>query len=210
MTEYRISELAAASRVTERNIRAYRERGLLDPPRRRGRDAFYDDHHLAQLQTINHLLAKGFTSAQIAAFLDGIRRGDTLTDVLGVQPAWVEQRVTVDALSTAAQRLVRHGLARVANGRVAITDPDIAGAVGAADDEEHSLRVIADVLDATRHLIDDVAAHTGAALRAGAHFRPEAGPAGDLVTRVVAGRLRAALADHLVATEVRPMEAGAS
>ena len=52
-----------------------------------------------------------------------------LTDVLGVRPAWAEQPVTVDALSTAAQRLVRHGLAQVVNGRVAITDPAVAKAV---------------------------------------------------------------------------------
>lgn len=210
MTEYRISELAGVSGVTERNIRAYRERGLLDPPRRRGRDAFYNDHHRAQLQTINHLLAKGFTSAHIAAFLDGIRRGDTLTEVLGVNPALAQQPVAVDALSTAAQRLVRHGLARVANGRVAITDPAVANAVGAAEDQEHRLRVIADVLDATRHLIDDIAAQTAAALRGSAHLRPGTGHAGDLATRVVAGRLRAALEEHLAPAEVTPMEAGAS
>jgi DNA-binding transcriptional MerR regulator len=208
MTEYRISELAGVSGVTERNIRAYRERGLLDPPRRHGRDAFYDDHHLAQLETINQLLAKGFTSAHIAAFLNGIRRGDALTDVLGVRPAWAEQPVAIDALSTAAQRLVRHGLARVANGRVVITDPAVAGTVGAADDPEYYLRVLADVLDSTRHLVDDLAAQTAAALRAGAPFRPGARRAEDLAKQVVAGRLRAALEEHLATPEARPMEAG--
>ena len=86
MTEYRISELAGVSGVSERNIRAYRERGLLDPPCRRGRNAFYDDRHLAQLETINQLLAKGFSSAHISAFLDGIRRGEALSEVLGVRP----------------------------------------------------------------------------------------------------------------------------
>ena len=206
MTEYRISELARVSGVTERNIRAYRERGLLDPPCRRGRDAFYDDHHVAQLETVNQLLAQGFTSAHIAAFLDGIRRGDTLTDVLGVHPAWAE--VTIDALSTAAQRLVRHGLARVANGRVAITDPAVATAVGAADDPEYYLRLVAEVLDSTRHLIDDLAAQTAAALKAGAHFRPGSGQAGDLAKQVVGGRLRAALEHHLATAELQPLEAG--
>ena len=210
MTEYRIGELAGVSGVTERNIRAYRERGLLDPPRRSGRDAFYDDHHLAQLETIDQLLARGFTSAHISAFLDGIRRGDALTDVLGVQPAWAEKPVAVDALSTAAQRLVRHGLARVADGRVAITDPAVAKAVGGAEDPEHHLRLVAEVLDATRHLIDDLAAQTAVALRAGAHLPPSGAPAEDLATRVGAGRLRAALSEHLATPEVGPMEADAS
>ena len=84
---------------------------------------------------------------------------------------WADQPVAVDALSTAAQRPVRHGLAGVANGRVAITDPAVAKAVGAADDPEYHLRVVAEVLDATRHPIDGLAAQRAAALQAGVHFR---------------------------------------
>ncbi len=208
MTEYRISELARVSGVTERNIRAYRERGLLDPPRRRGRDAFYDDRHLAQLETINQLLARGFTSAHIATFLDAIRRGDTLTDVLGVQPGLVEHSVTIDALSTTAQRLVRHGLARVVNGKVVITDPAVAKAVGSADDPEYYLRLVTEVLDSTSRLIDSLAAQAAAALQAGAHFRPGAREAEDLAKHVVGGRLRAALEQRLAMPELRPLEAG--
>src|SRR5690349_10951820 len=37
LAEYRLDDLARISGVTARNIRAYRERGLLDPPRRVGR-----------------------------------------------------------------------------------------------------------------------------------------------------------------------------
>jgi DNA-binding transcriptional MerR regulator len=210
MTEYRIAELAEVSGVTVRNIRAYRERGLLDPPCRRGRDAFYDDRHLAQLETINQLLAKGYTSAHIAAFFAGIRRGDELTDVLGVRQAWTEQSVPVDGLSNAAQRLVRHGLARVVNGRVAVTDPAIAEAVSAADEPEYYLRVVAEVLDSTRHLIDDLAAQTTAALQTGSRFRGDVRRVEDLAKRVVTGRLRAALETRVAAPETPPMEAGAS
>lgn len=208
MTEYRIAELAGVSGVTERNIRAYRERGLLDPPCRRGRDAFYDDRHLAQLETINQLLAKGFTSAHIADFFEGLRRGDDLTDVLGVQPSWAEPPVVVDALGTAAHRLVRHGLARVVNGRVAVTEPTLARAVRAADDPEFYLRVVAEVLDSTHHLIDGLAERTVAAVKAGSQFRPGLRRAEDLAKRVVAGRLRAALEEHLGAPQATPMEAG--
>lgn len=39
MTEYRIDELAHAAGTTSRNVRAYRERGLLPPPRKRGGSA---------------------------------------------------------------------------------------------------------------------------------------------------------------------------
>src|ERR1700710_1767814 len=87
MAEYRLDELALISGVSARNIRAYRERGLLDAPRRVGRAAFYDEHHLAQLRAVQDLLRKGFTSAHIAEFLDGTRRGHDLADILGLQHA---------------------------------------------------------------------------------------------------------------------------
>ncbi len=96
MTDYRIGDLAQASGVTARNIRAYRERGLLDAPRRQGRVAWYDEHHLTQLTIINQLLAKGFNSAHIAGFFDGIRGGHNLADVLGLHHgmigAWQSSR----------------------------------------------------------------------------------------------------------------------
>ncbi|TQK28207.1 MerR-like DNA binding protein [Arthrobacter sp. SLBN-53] len=85
--EYRLHDLARASGVSARNIRAYRERGLLDPPRRVGRAAFYDAVHLMQLQTIDRLLARGFTSAHIAEFFETVRAGRDVGDVLGLDVA---------------------------------------------------------------------------------------------------------------------------
>src|ERR1700759_1542885 len=75
------------SGVSARNIRAYRERGLLDPPRRVGRSAYYDDYHLSQLKTINQLLRRGFNSAHIAEFFTSMRQGADLADILGIQQA---------------------------------------------------------------------------------------------------------------------------
>src|SRR6201991_2641755 len=87
LAEYRLDELALTSGVRARNIRAYRERGLLDPPRRVGRSAFYDDYHLSQLRTINQLLRRGFNSAHIAEFFASMRRGADLADILGIHQA---------------------------------------------------------------------------------------------------------------------------
>ena len=84
MAEYRLSELAETSGISVRNIRAYRERGLLDAPRRDGRSAFYDDRHVAQLTAITRLLRRGFTSAHIAEFLTAIREGVDIADMLGL------------------------------------------------------------------------------------------------------------------------------
>ncbi|CAN5548423.1 hypothetical protein BH09ACT8_BH09ACT8_18000 [soil metagenome] len=85
MAEYRIDELAQASGVSSRNIRAYRERGLLEPPRRVGRTAIYDDGHVTQLRIINRLLARGFSSAHIADFFETVRKGRDLEDLLGLR-----------------------------------------------------------------------------------------------------------------------------
>ncbi|WP_235849501.1 MerR family transcriptional regulator [Mycolicibacterium doricum] len=54
MVEYRLNELSRISGASTRNIRAYRERGLLDPPRRQGRSAFYTAFHLARVQLRAH------------------------------------------------------------------------------------------------------------------------------------------------------------
>ncbi|MGK2869515.1 MAG: MerR family transcriptional regulator [Mycobacterium sp.] len=90
--EYRLDELARMSGVSARNIRAYRERGLLDPPRREGRSAFYDGYHLAQLQTVNELLRRGFTSAHIAEFFETVRAGGSVAELLGLGRAILRPR----------------------------------------------------------------------------------------------------------------------
>src|SRR6201987_6473919 len=87
LAEYRLDDLARISGVSARNIRAYRERGLLDPPRRVGRSAYYDDFHLSQLKTINQLLRRGFNSAHIAELFTSMRQGADLADILGIQRA---------------------------------------------------------------------------------------------------------------------------
>jgi DNA-binding transcriptional MerR regulator len=87
VTDYRVEELARASGVSARNIRAYRERGLLDPPRRSGRVAIYGDHHVAQLHAISSLLRRGFSTVHIAEFIEGIRKGHDIGEILGVDAA---------------------------------------------------------------------------------------------------------------------------
>lgn len=82
MTEYRLHELAKASGVSERNIRNYRERGLIDPPRRAGRAGYYDAHHLSQLNTVTRLLRKGFRFAQIEELFEYMRSSADLAEML--------------------------------------------------------------------------------------------------------------------------------
>lgn len=73
--EYRASELAELAGITTRTLRFYRERKLLPPPRREGRIAWYDEHHLARLRTISGLLARGHTLGGIVDLLGAFETG---------------------------------------------------------------------------------------------------------------------------------------
>lgn len=174
LAEYRVDDLARISGVSARNIRAYRERGLLDPPRRQGRSAFYDDYHLSQLKTINQLLRKGFNSAHIAEFFDRMREGHDLAAILGVQQAILRTRaepprvapvaLDLDPDSDEAQRLVSHGLAERAGNSIALVDPGMAEIVNRSTDQLSRVQMILRVVESTAGTIDDLAVTLVAAL----------------------------------------------
>ncbi|SCE02197.1 DNA-binding transcriptional regulator, MerR family [Streptomyces sp. AmelKG-A3] len=82
--EYRMEELAERAGITVRTLRFYRERGLIQPPRREGRIAWYDDHHLARLRTITGLLERGHTLNGIADLAATFDSGRDVAEVLGL------------------------------------------------------------------------------------------------------------------------------
>lgn len=82
--EYRMEELAKEAGITVRTLRFYRERGLIPPPRREGRIAWYDDHHLARLRTITGLLERGHTLNGIADLAATFESGRDVAEVLGL------------------------------------------------------------------------------------------------------------------------------
>lgn len=82
--EYRMEELAEAAGITARTVRFYRERGLIPPPRREGRIAWYSDHHLARLRTIAGLLERGHTLNGIADLATAFDSGKDMSEVLGL------------------------------------------------------------------------------------------------------------------------------
>jgi DNA-binding transcriptional MerR regulator len=164
LPEYRLEELSALSGVSIRNIRAYRERGLLEPPRRQGRSAYYGDRHLSQLRTINELLRKGFTSAHIAEFLSSTRQGRDLADILGLQRAifgpprqGAAVAVDIDADGDEGKRLLQDGLAKIVDGRLTLVDPTIAEIVGGATDQLRYVQTILRVADGITGLLDELA-----------------------------------------------------
>lgn len=220
MAEYRLDELARISGVSARNIRAYRERGLLDPPRREGRSAYYDDYHLAQLETIKQLLRKGFNSAHIAEFFATMREGLDLADILGIHravlgplrdrasgaAAWA---LHIDPAGDEARKLRDAGLAELVDGKLVLVDRAIGEIVRRAPDQLAYVRAILRIFDATRRTIDELAAEIVDALgeilslRFGPNYVPKAEEMAevsqivqdhrDLASKVVADRLDDAL-----------------
>ena len=85
--ELRVDELAQRAGTTVRNVRAYQDRGLLPPPRREGRVAWYTGAHLARLRLIGGLLERGYTLASIGDLLSAWESGRDIADVLGLEEA---------------------------------------------------------------------------------------------------------------------------
>ncbi|MEU2021930.1 MerR family transcriptional regulator [Streptomyces sp. NPDC016469] len=79
-----MEELAREAGIPVRTVRFYRERGLISPPRREGRIAWYDDHHLARLRTITGLLERGHTLTGIADLARTFESGRDVAEVLGL------------------------------------------------------------------------------------------------------------------------------
>lgn len=177
VVEYRLDELSRVSGVSTRNIRAYRERSLLDPPRRQGRSAFYNDFHLAQLDTINQLLRRGFSSAHIAEFFASMRAGADLADILGLQRSLFTAEdghddtpsagrdLAIDPSSEEVGQLVAYGLAEVVDGRVVFLDPSITEIVGRAADPMLYIRTIVRIVASTRRDVDTLAGTVADALQ---------------------------------------------
>src|SRR3954469_24648416 len=65
-----IDELAQRVGMTARNVRAYQSRGLIPPPRLKGRTGYYDEEHVARLELIRDLQAEGFNLESIKRILE--------------------------------------------------------------------------------------------------------------------------------------------
>ncbi|MFF4236318.1 MerR family transcriptional regulator [Actinomadura geliboluensis] len=70
--ELTVDELASRAGVTVRTVRFYAGRGLLPPPRLRGRTGLYGPDHLARLELVRELQSLGLTLASIEKHLKKI------------------------------------------------------------------------------------------------------------------------------------------
>ena len=122
-----VDDLAAATGVSVRNIRYYASLGLLPPPERRGRVAYYGAEHRARLDLIRALQDHGFTLQAIERYLSRLADGVTVEDLAmqramiaswtNAEPADVYRRIgrelrrlglPRDALAAAQEITARH------------------------------------------------------------------------------------------------------
>ncbi|WP_338887120.1 MerR family transcriptional regulator [Rhodococcus sovatensis] len=174
--EYRIDDLAHAAGTTTRNVRAYRERGLLPPPEKRGRIGIYDDVHLARLRLIDLLLQRGFTTSHISDFITGWENGKDLAEVLGLQNAvtqqWSNDEVVEiplgmvneflgdsDQLTGSDQltRLQALGLARVDGDTCIFTDPKLLSGFSSLAEYGFTIGQLIDVHERIHAAVDGIA-----------------------------------------------------
>jgi DNA-binding transcriptional MerR regulator len=98
VAEYGVDDLARRTATTVYNIRLYIRRGLLPPPRRDGRTAWYSDDHLHRLRLINRLLDRGYDCPTIADLLAAWSADHDLAEVLGLDEVvslpWTDEAPT--------------------------------------------------------------------------------------------------------------------
>jgi DNA-binding transcriptional MerR regulator len=169
--EYRIDDLARLAGTTTRNIRVYRDRGLLHPPLRVGRIALFNDTHLTRLRLISSMLERGYNISHVREMLTAWEQGKDLGDVLGLENAiagtWAAEKPTTMAIAQARgliaddqafDRLVGAGLIRIDdNGQDAtIVRPKLIEAFNDVRGYGFSIDKLIDVHEQVLPLVDQI------------------------------------------------------
>lgn len=125
--EYTIDELAGRTGMTVRTVRFYATEGLLPPPARRGRVAYYGAPHRMRLELIRTLQQHGYTLAAIDRVLRRIP--------LDAAPAEyaVQSAVLAPWLPEQSERYDRAGLERLVGRRISDDEIGYLEQVGALE-----------------------------------------------------------------------------
>ncbi|WP_426573649.1 MerR family transcriptional regulator [Aquihabitans sp. McL0605] len=126
-----IDELAAQVDMTVRNIRAHQARGLLPPPRIRGRVGYYGPAHRRRLEQIRAMQDEGLNLAAIAKVVnDGQLTAITTELFAGADPAWFAPEELLTRLGIGdgdvnADRAIELGLIEIDGDRVRMDMPGL-------------------------------------------------------------------------------------
>lgn len=103
-----IDQLAQASGMTVRNIRAHQSRGLLPPPELQGRTGLYTEDHLARVRMIIELQTEGLNLGAIRTMLERTppgAAGDAMQLRQTLLRPWDEEQPVVATRAELALRL---------------------------------------------------------------------------------------------------------
>jgi DNA-binding transcriptional MerR regulator len=90
---YTVDELAAASGLPSRTIRFYQSQGVLPPPARRGRVAFYDARHIERLRLVGELQERGLSLRAVSHLVrQDSQEARLLSSCLGLERPWSDER----------------------------------------------------------------------------------------------------------------------
>ncbi|WFB11607.1 MerR family transcriptional regulator [Streptomyces sp. LX-29] len=187
-----MDELAEAAGITVRTLRFYRERKLIPPPRREGRIAWYNEHHLARLRTIGALLERGHTLGGIAELLTAFESGRDVAELLGLAGA----AITVPWSEEQAVRLTPEDLADRFAGEV--TPENLAAALDVgylAVDGDEIVHVSRRLLDASTALVGS-GIPLAAVLAAGRELRVHVDAIAETFTRLITTHVLADVIAH--------------
>lgn len=105
-----IDQLATRSGISVRTIRFYAGKGLLPPPKLRGRLGLYGADHLTRLDLISELTGLGFTLAAIEGFLAALPESIAVEDLVlqrALLAPWVPEKLECISRAELDQRAGR-------------------------------------------------------------------------------------------------------
>ncbi|MEU6079064.1 MerR family transcriptional regulator [Streptomyces sp. NPDC047108] len=196
--------MAEKAGITVRTLRFYRERKLLPEPRREGRIAWYNDHHLARLRTIAALLDRGHTLGGIAELIAAFEAGRDVGELLGLEgeagTRWSEETPV---------RLTPEELADYFAGDVTAENLATSLALGyVAVDGEEVVHVSRRLLDASSELVAQ-GVPLAAVLAAAREVRAHADELAELFTGLIRTHVLPASPDVAAVVErLRPIAKG--
>lgn len=225
--EYRIEDLARLAGTTTRNIRVYRDRGLLHPPLRVGRIALFNDTHLTRLRMITSLLDRGYNISHVNEMLSAWEQGKNVGDMLGLESAisgsWATEKPERMSLADARtlvdddagfDRMVDLGVIKLENDGVdaTIMRPKLIEAFNEIRQYGVDTGKLIDIHEQITPLVDQISDilvragvdHIGTSLNPGAELPPDTEMA-ELITMLV--RFRTVAVSAVTATLTSSIEA---
>ncbi|MGB3354012.1 MAG: MerR family transcriptional regulator [Mycobacterium sp.] len=225
--EYRIEDLARLAGTTTRNIRVYRDRGLLHPPLRVGRIALFNDTHLTRLRMITSLLDRGYNIAHVNEMLSAWEQGKDVGDMLGLESAisgsWAAEKPQRMSLAEARtlvdddagfDRMITLGVIKLENDGVdaTIMRPKLIEAFNEIRQYGVDTGKLIDIHEQITPLVDQISSilvragvdHIGDRLNPGAELPPDTEMA-ELITMLV--RFRTVAVSAVTATLTSSIEA---